>query len=110
MLYQMSFIPLLREIGPYAWRSFDPDLAAYGLKLSPVVSAGEGVRLGIKSGIDLYKDEGDEKSVGNAIMGVSYLLGLPGTPIKNAIVGTGAFMDDTGTMEGILFGPPKERK
>jgi hypothetical protein len=110
MLYQMSFIPVLREIGPYVWRSFDDDLASFGYKMSPVVSAVEGARLGVKSGIDLYKDEGDEKSVGNAIMGVSYLLGLPGTPIKNAVVGTGAFMDDTGGPQGILFGPPKERK
>jgi hypothetical protein len=92
------------------WRSFDDDLASFGYKMSPVVSAVEGARLGVKSGIDLYKDEGDEKSVGNAIMGVSYLLGLPGTPIKNAVVGTGAFMDDTGGPQGILFGPPKERK
>lgn len=109
-LYQLSFIPLLREVGPYFWRSFDSDLASYGFKMSPVQSAVEGVRGGVASAFDVYNDEGDMKDNGNIIMGVGYIFGLPGLMVKNAVVGTGAWLNDEAGPEAIMFGPPKERK
>ncbi len=109
-LYQLSFIPLLREVGPYFWRSFDSDLASYGFKMSPVQSAVEGVRGGIASAVDIYNDEGDMKDNGSIIMGVGYIFGLPGLMVKNAVVGTGAWLNDEAGPEAVLFGPPKERK
>lgn len=109
-LYQLSFIPLLREVGPYFWRSFDSDLASYGFKMSPVQSAVEGVRGGVASAVDIYNDEGDMKDNGNIIMGLSYFLGLPGLMVKNVVVGTGAWLNGEAGPGAILLGPPKERK
>ena len=50
------------------------------------------------------------KDNGSIIMGVGYIFGLPGLMVKNAVVGTGAWLNDEAGPEAILFGPPKERK
>ena len=109
-LYQLSFIPGLREFGPYFWRKFDPDLAHYGFKITPIESAFTGVGAALSSAGDIYNDEGDVKDTGDIIMGLGYAFGLPGLMVKNAVVGTGAWLNDEAGPEAILFGPPKERK
>ena len=109
-LYSLSFIPGLREIGPYVWREFDDKLPAYGFKLSPIESAVVSVKKSVPSALSLYNDEGDIKDTGNVIMGLGFLTGTPGLLVKNAVLGADAISEDTAGPAALLVGPPKERK
>ena len=106
-LYQMSFIPGLRDVGSFYFREV-AGMSSYGFKLSPIESTITGVGKGAKSAAKMWEGESDPKLTGDAIMGLSYTLGLPGLMVKNAVVGAGAWVDNTAGPEAILFGPPKE--
>jgi len=108
-LYQMSFIPGLRDVGAFYFREV-AGMNSYGFKLSPIESTIVGVGKGAKAAVKIWDGEGDTKATGDAIMGLSYTLGLPGLLVKNAVVGAGAWVDDTAGPEAMLFGPPKELK
>jgi hypothetical protein len=109
VLYQMSFLPGLRDVGTFYFRKA-ADMNSYGFKLSPVESAVTGVGAGATAAVKIWNDDRDAKATGDAIMGVGYLLGGPGLLAKNAVVGAGAWLDDTAGPEAMLLGPPKELK
>jgi hypothetical protein len=108
-LYNIAFIPGGGSIGAFLYRK-GLGMDSYGLKISPVEAAITGVAAGAGSAVDIWNDEGDIKDVANEIMALSYMLGLPGSFIKNAVVGGVAYADDTAGPEAMLFGPPKELK
>jgi hypothetical protein len=105
-LYNISFIPGGGSVGAFLYRK-GLDMDSYGLKISPVEAAITGVAAGAGSAIDIWNDEGDIKDVGNEIMALSYMLGLPGSFVKNAVVGGYAYANEQAGPEALLFGPPK---
>lgn len=109
-LYALSMVPGVRIIAPFIWRLFDDKLPSYGLKMTPIESSVESVAYSIPSAIELFKDEGDIKDVGNVIMGVSILTRTPGLLVKNAVLGADAIAEDTAGPAALLVGPPKERR
>jgi hypothetical protein len=105
-LYNISFIPGGGSVGAFLYRK-GLDMDSYGLKISPVEAAITGVAAGAGSAVDIWNDEGDIKDVGNEIMALSYMLGLPGSFVKNAVVGGYAYANEQAGPEALLFGPPK---
>jgi hypothetical protein len=106
--YGLAMVPLLRDVGTFTWAQFDSDVKNYGLKLTPVQSAFEGVGKGIKSMYDAATGEGDDKDMKNIIMGTSFAVGLPGKQISDTTLGTKAFLEGEAGPEAAIFGPPKK--
>jgi ribosomal protein S18 acetylase RimI-like enzyme len=107
-MYGLAMIPLVRDVGSFAWASFDHDVKNYGYKITPVQSAGEGVVKGAVAARDIAVGEGDDRDLKNLIMGTSFAVGLPGKLISDITLGTKAFLEGEAGPEAILFGPPKK--
>lgn len=106
-MYGAGMFPLVRDLAPYAWASFDTDTYNFGYKISPVQSAGEGVVKGVQSLGDIIAGEGDIVDTKNAIMGTSFALGLPGKLISDFVAGANAWMSGEAGPEALLFGAPR---
>lgn len=107
VLYQTAMIPFVRDLARPIWHRIDPDVKAFGYKLSPVESTiNQGVGL-VDSLPDIASGEGDDKDIKNAIMGVSFLTGLPGKLISDTYLGIQAYMNDEAGPEAIVFGVKK---
>jgi hypothetical protein len=105
VMYGAAMIPIVRDLSAYAWSLFDKDIANYGLKISPVQSAGEGLGKGAVSLVDIVSGEGDKKDTKNLIMGISYAVGLPGKQISDTVLGAEAFLQGEAGPEAVVFGP-----
>lgn len=106
-MYGAGMLPLVRDLAPYAWATFDTDTYNFGYKISPVQSAGESVVRGIQSLGDIVAGEGDIVDTKNAIMGTSFALGLPGKLISDFVVGANAWMSGEAGPGALLFGAPR---
>jgi hypothetical protein len=107
-MYGMAMIPLVRDVGSFAWASFDHDVKNYGYKITPVQSAAEGAVKGAVAARDIAVGEGDDRDLKNLIMGISFTLGLPGKLISDTTLGTKAFLEGEVGPEAVVFGPPKK--
>lgn len=109
--YGASLFPVVRDFYSYAVSKFDPDAKFHGasFRLSPVEAAFEGVGVGIKSGIELADGGGDIKDAKGVIMGLGFLLGLPGKLVSDTVAGTNAWLDGTAGPEAVVLGPPKAK-
>lgn len=105
IMYIAAMFPLVRDMASYTWSKFDKSVANYGLKLSPVQSAGEGVAKGMVAAKDIVKGEGTKKDIKDLIMGVSYAVGLPGKLISDVVLGTNAYLEGDKGPEAVIFGP-----
>lgn len=106
-MYGLSMVPLVRDVGSFAWKKIDPDLKDFGYKITPVESAVEGVVLGALSLWDVVIGQGDDADTRNLIMGTSFAIGLPGVAIRNAWLGGMAWLEGETGPQGILFGAPR---
>jgi hypothetical protein len=108
IMYGMGMVPLVRDVGSFAWAAFDKDVWSYGYKISPVQAMPEGIVKGAVATKDILSGEGDDKDLKNVIMGVSFAAGLPGNLIQKSTLGTKAFLEGTAGPEAMVFGPPKK--
>lgn len=106
--YGLSMLPIVRDIGNYLLVKVDKELPNYGLKITPVESAGEGVVKGAMSIPDIISGEGTNKDTKDAIMGVSYAVGLPGKLIVNTTLGTKAILEGKAGPKALIYGPAPE--
>lgn len=106
-MYGAGMFPIIRDLASFTWASFDTDVHNYGYKLSPVESAGEGIVKGAKSVAKLFEGDGEAYDVKNAIMGGSYLTGLPGKLISDVVSGFQAWMNGDAGPDAVLFGAPR---
>lgn len=106
--YGMGMIPILRDVGTYALAKVDPSTPDYGMKLSPVQSALEGVVNAPIAIADIVTGDGTDQDTKNALMGVSYAVGLPGNLIKNTYTGVEAWLEGEGTITDLIYGKRKE--
>ena len=104
-MYGASMFPVIRDVASYTWSKFDKSVANYGLKLSPVQSAFEGIPKGVAAGVDIVKGEGTRKDAKDLIMGISFTVGLPGKLISDVTLGFDAFLRGDKGPEAIVFGP-----
>lgn len=109
--YGAALFPVVRDFYSYAVSKFDPDAKFHGasFRLSPVEAAFEGVGVGIKSGVELADGGGDIKDAKGVIMGLGFLLGLPGKLVSDTVAGTNAWLDGTAGPEAVVLGPPKAK-
>jgi hypothetical protein len=105
--YPFAMFPMVRDIVPAMWAQFDPKSKYYGVKLSPIASAAEGIVKGVKSAKDVVQGNNDEHDTKNLIMATGYGLGLPGKLVTDTIDGTRSWMNGESGPQSILLGPPK---
>jgi len=106
--YGLSFVPIVRDVGNYLLVKVDKELPNYGLKITPVESAAEGVVVGGMAAYDIVVGEGTNKDTKDAILGVSYAVRLPGKLIVNTTLGTKAVLEGKAGPKAIIYGPPPE--
>jgi len=106
--YGLAMVPLVRDVGTFTWAQFDSDVKNYGLKLTPVQSAFEGVGRGTKSLYDVATGEGDDKDLKSIIMGTSFAIGLPGKQISDTTMGAKAWLEGEAGPEAAVVGPPRK--
>ncbi len=106
-MYGAGMFPLVRDVVPFIWSSFDKDTHNYGYKLSPVQSAVEGAVKGATATGRLLTGDGQDYDVKNAIMGAGYVTGLPGKLIADTVTGFGAWLRGDAGPGAVLFGPPR---
>lgn len=108
-MFTTSFFPILRDVLPYTWSQFDPDMPSYGVRLSPVTSAFEGIARTPASAYDIMKGDANETDYKNLVRGTGYLFGLPGMQAWRTIDGYQALSDGETDNPGVLLtGPPRE--
>jgi hypothetical protein len=107
--YGASFFPVVRDFYSFALSKFDPSAKYHNasFRMSPIEAAFEGVGKGIGSGIELVEGGGDIKDVKGVIMGLGFMLGLPGKLISDTMTGTNAWLEGKAGPEAVVFGPPK---
>ena len=106
--YGLAMVPLVRDVGTFTWAQFDSDVKNYGLKLTPVQSAFEGVGRGTKSLYDVATGEGDDKDLKSIIVGTSFAIGLPGKQISDTTMGAKAWLEGEAGPEAAVVGPPRK--
>lgn len=106
--YGLGMVPLVRDAGNFALQKWWPEMfTPYGnsYKMSPIVSAVEGVTKVPGAVYDIATGEGTTKDQKDAIMGVSYAFGLPGKLISNTWTGTQAVLDGE-SPSALIYGAP----
>jgi len=103
-----GFVPILRDFVPYVWGKLDDKEPNYGLRMTPITAAFEGVGSGIASTVDVLNDEGNDKDTKAIFMGLSYTFGLPGLLMWNVVAGTEATINEDAPVKSVLFGPPRK--
>lgn len=106
--YGMGMVPVFRDVGNYALSKIDPSVPDYGMKISPVQSALEGVVKAPIALADIASGEGTDQDTKDALMGVSYAVGLPGNLIKNTVTGIDAWLEGEGDVVDLIYGKQKE--
>lgn len=93
VFFASGMFPLLRDLVPYTWGTIDPEVPAYGVRLSPIESSMESIGKLPKSVVDSIMGEGDAVDVRNIARGTGALFGLPGFQTGRTIDGYQMFMD-----------------
>ena len=107
--YGAGFFPFVRDIVPGIWtKVVNPSDHYFGVKISPIDSAGEGIVEGIKSLKDVATGENDEKDTKHLIMAAGYTLGLPGKLVADTVDGTRAWLSGDAGPQAVVLGPPKK--
>lgn len=107
--YGAGFFPFVRDIVPGIWtKVVNPNDHYFGVKISPIDSAGEGFVEGMKSLKDVAMGENDEKDTKHLIMAAGYTFGLPGKLIADTVDGTRAWLSGEAGPQAIVLGPPKK--
>lgn len=107
--YGAGFFPLVRDIVPGIWtKVVNPTDHYFGVKVSPIDSAGEGIVEGMKSLKDVATGENDEKDTKHLIMAAGYTFGLPGKLVADTVDGTRAWMAGDAGPQAVVLGPPKK--
>lgn len=107
--YGAGFFPFVRDIVPAIWAQFNPDNRYFGVKISPLDSAYEGIVKGVASMRDVVNGEADEKDTKNLIMATGYLLGLPGKLVSDTVEGTRQWLSGEAGPQAVILGPPPKR-
>lgn len=102
-----GFVPVLRDVAPYAWAKLDDSEPDWGLRSTALSAYFEGVIKGTASAVEVANDEGDEKDTKSIFMGLAFLFGLPGKLLWDTTAGTEAVINDDAPPQSALFGPPK---
>jgi hypothetical protein len=103
-----GFVPILRDVAPYAWSLVDDKDPTYGLKMTSISAFFEGVAKGGASTVEVLQGEADEKDVKSIFMGLSFSFGLPGLLMWNVLAGSNAYLEGDAGPQAVLFGPPKK--
>ena len=106
-MFSSSFIPVLRDVAPYAWARLDDAEPNWGLRTTALSSYFEGVVKGASSTVDVINDEGDERDTKAIFMGLAFTFGVPGKLMWDVAAGTEAVINDDAPLKSVLFGPPK---
>lgn len=110
--YGLGMVPLVRDVGNFALQKWWPEtFRPYGnnFKVSPIASAVEGVVKAPGAVYDIATGEGTTQDQKDAIMGVSYAVGLPGKLISNTWTGTQAVLDGE-SPTALIYGAPYKPK
>jgi hypothetical protein len=105
--YGAGMFPFVRDLVPGIWARLT-DSKYYGTKVTPLASAAEGVVDASKAVSDYFAGTADEKDLKKLIMGVGYILGLPGKLVTDVVDGTRAWLNGEAGPQAILVGPPKK--
>lgn len=103
-----GFVPVVRDVAPYAWSLVDDKEPTYGLRMTSISAYFEGIAKGGAATLEVLKGDGDEKDTKKIFMGLAFSFGLPGVLAWNMISGTGAFLEGEAGPQAVLFGPPKK--
>jgi hypothetical protein len=103
--YGLAMFPLVRDVGNFVWTQYDPAVKNYGFKLSPIQAAVETMARTPGAIADIIEGEGTTQDQKNAILGVSYAVGLPGKLISNTWTGVQEVMDG-GEPNALVYGAP----
>ena len=107
--YGAGFFPFVRDIVPGVWtKVVNPNGHYFGVKISPIDSAGEGIVEGVKSLKDVATGENDEKDTKHLIMAAGYTFGLPGKLVADTVDGTRAWLSGDAGPQAVVLGPPKK--
>lgn len=108
--FTASFFPVFRDVLPYAWRQFDPDMeGGYSVRISPVESALESIAKTPPAVAHWINGEGSETDLKNITHGIGFLFGLPGYQAFRTLDGYNALMnEETDDPSVLLTGVPKE--
>lgn len=106
-MYMISMFPIIRDIAQGAAALYSPD-AKYNsaFKMSPIESSVNTLIQVPKSVNDIWTGEGNAYDTKTAIMGTSFVLGLPGKLISDTINGTDAWLSGEAGPQSVILGPP----
>lgn len=102
--YGLGMVPIVRDVGTYAMSAFDSSLPDYGMKVTAVQAGLEGVVKGAVAIKDIATGEGTDRDTKNAILGISYAVGLPGNLIYNTTSGVYEWLLNDGPVSDIIYG------
>lgn len=103
-----GFVPVLRDVAPYAWGLLDKSEPDFGLRMTALSAYFEGFFKGVKSTVDMAEGHGDDKDTKAIFMGLAFSFGLPGKLMWDTAAGTEAVINKDAPPQAILFGPPKK--
>ncbi len=93
VFYMANFFPLFRDIIPYTWKQFDPEVRSYGVRLSPIESGLESLARTPKSIADVIEGADTDSDIRNIFKGLGFALGLPGAQAYRSLEGFQALSD-----------------
>lgn len=105
-LFAGAFFPIFRDVLPYTWKQFDPEIKSFRVAISPIESALETVARLPKSAYDLSSGDGNEADLRTLVRSFGYLFGLPGSQAWRTLDGFRKLSDgESGDPTIILTGP-----
>jgi hypothetical protein len=103
-----GYVPVLRDVAPYAWAKLDDSEPDWGLRTTALSAYFEGVIKGAASTVNVIEGDYNEKDTKAIFMGLAFSFGLPGKLMWDVTAGTEAVVDGDAPPQSILFGPPKK--
>lgn len=106
VFFTANFVPLARDVIPFAWSKFDPEVINFGVRLSPVVNALETLGGVPKAMYDFGQGEANESDYRTLVRGTGYAFGLPGFQAWRTLDGYQALVEgESDDLTDLLTGP-----
>lgn len=107
-LFVGNFFPIFRDLLPFVWKQFDPDVQNFGVRFTPLESAVETMGRLPKATIDILSGDAEQKDFRDLIRGTGYAFGLPGFQAWRTVDGARALMEGETNNPAVIFtGPPQ---
>ena len=110
VFFTANFVPLARDVIPFAWSKFDPEVINFGVRLSPVVNALETLGGAPKALYDFGQGEANESDYRTLVRGTGYAFGLPGFQAWRTLDGYQALVEGESNDPTDLLTGPEYRK